>query len=342
MAQQSQEEESRKKLAALVNDIATSNPDGLIRSDLGPFNFTESLPAFRRIVDLFRALDEVPLDFVPQGTLTKLVTAAEQMNAALDRVRDFDPPAEQNPSQVQEQIINQLQTAYDKHYENIRSEIAFGSKMGADFSALDAQARQTVQELYDLQRRMEQTLEDAEAQSTSILEGMKSAAADAGVAQTSVAFEDEASTQEKAARAWMWATIAVASLTAVAAVLSFAYWLAWAPEDLSTARAVQIGLAKLLIFSVLYYGLVWTGRNFLAHRHNQTVNVHRQNALRTFHAFVSSASDEATKNAVLLQATQSIFLPQATGYLGTDNSSQNATPQILEIIRGVSRSEPTS
>jgi hypothetical protein len=83
---------------------------------------------------------------------------------------------------------------------------------------------------------------------------------------------------------------------------------------------------------VLYYGLVWAGRNFSTHRHNQTVNNHRQNALKTFEAFVKAASDDATKNAVLLQATQSIFSPQASGYLGI-HGGESSAPQILEIIR---------
>ena len=73
---------------------------------------------------------------------------------------------------------------------------------------------------------------------------------------------------------------------------------------------------------------------YRAYRHNCTINTHRQNALMTFEMFTNAAKDEQTKNAVLLQATQSIFSPQPTGYLSGD-SEQGSNPQILEIIKNI-------
>ena len=85
---------------------------------------------------------------------------------------------------------------------------------------------------------------------------------------------------------------------------------------------------------MLVTSLVWTGRVYKAHRHNYVINKHRQNALRTFEAFVKAAKDEQTKSAVLLQATQCIFSPQPTGYL-THEAEPSGSPQILEIIRSM-------
>jgi hypothetical protein len=81
--------------------------------------------------------------------------------------------------------------------------------------------------------------------------------------------------------------------------------------------------------------LIWCTRNYSAARHNQVVNQHRRNALNTFRAFTEAAAgDEATKNAVLLEATRSIFAPQPTGYGKGENEPQPAA-QILEVFRGV-------
>lgn len=104
---------------------------------------------------------------------------------------------------------------------------------------------------------------------------------------------------------------------------------------LTTAQSIQLGLAKLLLFSFLVGGIVWSGRVYRAHRHNYVVNKHRQNALSTFKTFVSSTQDQQTKNAVLLQATQCVFAPQVTGYITQENEA-SGTPQILEIVRGIS------
>ena len=96
---------------------------------------------------------------------------------------------------------------------------------------------------------------------------------------------------------------------------------------------VQLALAKVIAFSILFSAVLWAGRIYRAHRHNYVVNKHRQNALSTFEAFAKASEDTPTKNAVLLQATQCIFSPQSTGYLPQEKEAEGST-QILEIIRG--------
>ena len=91
-----------------------------------------------------------------------------------------------------------------------------------------------------------------------------------------------------------------------------------------------------MIFSILSYIVVWSGKIYKAHKHNYVVNRHRQNALSSFETFIKATSDDATKNAVLIQATQSIFVPQHTGYIGYE-SDILSSPQILEIIKDVTR-----
>jgi hypothetical protein len=88
------------------------------------------------------------------------------------------------------------------------------------------------------------------------------------------------------------------------------------------------------MFSGLFAGVVWMGRIYRAHRHNYVINKHRQNALSTFETFAKAAADEQTKAAVLLQATQSIFSLQQSGYLSQESESAGY-PQVLEIIRGL-------
>jgi hypothetical protein len=68
--------------------------------------------------------------------------------------------------------------------------------------------------------------------------------------------------------------------------------------------------------------------------HNQVINRHRQTALTTFQAFVGSTSDLQVKNAVLLQATQAIFLPQPSGYLKADNDTPQVN-QFFDLVRDV-------
>ncbi len=76
----------------------------------------------------------------------------------------------------------------------------------------------------------------------------------------------------------------------------------------------------------------WSARNHRAHVHNSIVNRHRQNALNTFETFVKASSDKDTKDAVLLQATKSIFDEQSSGYLSSD-SEQLPSNLIVEVLR---------
>jgi len=74
--------------------------------------------------------------------------------------------------------------------------------------------------------------------------------------------------------------------------------------ELKEAGVVQRIIAKLIVLSSLYYGAVWSAKNYRIHRHLSVVNMHRHNALKTFEAFIKAASgDPETKSAVLLETT---------------------------------------
>ena len=103
---------------------------------------------------------------------------------------------------------------------------------------------------------------------------------------------------------------------------------------LTPSQSVQMAIPKLFVFSVLL-ATVWCGKTYRAYRHNAVVNRHRQNALATFQTFAKAAVDQATKDAVLLQATQCIFSQQPTGYIQTE-PEPTALP-ISEMMRAVNK-----
>ena len=110
------------------------------------------------------------------------------------------------------------------------------------------------------------------------------------------------------------------------------------PIDLTTAQTIQLAVAKVILFSLLFSALVWTGRVYRSHQHNFVVNQHRQNALTSFETFAKAANDDQTKSAVLLQATNCIFSPQASGYADSAVEAPGS-PRIMEIIRNIAAKE---
>jgi hypothetical protein len=105
---------------------------------------------------------------------------------------------------------------------------------------------------------------------------------------------------------------------------------------------VQYTFPRLVIFTLLSTALVFALRNYSAQSHNKVINLHRQTALSSFQTFVASTKDEATKNAILIQATTAIYAPQPSGHLKGD-SEVPQSPQIgliTDLVRaGTGKSE---
>jgi hypothetical protein len=83
---------------------------------------------------------------------------------------------------------------------------------------------------------------------------------------------------------------------------------------------------------------VWCGKNYRILQHLATLNKHRSLSIRTLQAFVAAASDEQTKNAVLLEANRAVFSSGGTGYL--DGSSDKESPiTIIELAKNLGKSK---
>ncbi len=72
----------------------------------------------------------------------------------------------------------------------------------------------------------------------------------------------------------------------------------------------------------------------MSHKHNQVVNRHRENALKTFKALSEGAANPDNKDIILTHASQCIFSPQDTGYTQGNSSSDSGTSlkSVIEIL----------
>jgi hypothetical protein len=172
-----------------------------------------------------------------------------------------------------------------------------------------------------------------EEQASTTLLAMQAAAGQVGVSKHGTIFAEEARGHKRAA--WRWGSLTAALAAATAGWGAFALWKIPVAHDAALPEILQQAIGKLIIVSALYYGLVWSARNYGANRHNYIVNKHRQNSLTTFETFAKAADgDPATKNAVLLQATTSIFASQITGYTGKELPAEQPN-KIVELIRSI-------
>jgi hypothetical protein len=157
----------------------------------------------------------------------------------------------------------------------------------------------------------------------------------AGQSQHAVHFKQQADDHEKAAKPWLSVTAWLAGATVLVGLGLLIAYLVISPT-LSATQSLQLAISKVVIFSTMLSATFWAGKTYRTHRHNAVLNRHRQNALATFQTFAKAASDDQTKNAVLLQATQCIFSPQQTGYVTGEPEVGNAS-QVLEIVRSIGK-----
>jgi hypothetical protein len=339
MATLQDEQKSLDRLNKTLGQLSVISPESLVRKEkLGDeINFEPGLPYFKRTLKLFKDLKNSSMDGIPYASLEELNNIGQQALSHFQQILGFTMQ-QNNPLNVRDQLIGQIRDSYDSFYKVITPHIAYSIRMGTDFEALESQARTTVNSMQEAYLRQNEALDNMRKESNEILDSMRTAAAEAGVSQHSIYFKLEAEEHAKTARYWLIANI-IAGAAALALALYSVNFYITNLVTYSTAQSIQIGITKLIAFSILYFGLIWTSRNYRAHRHNAVINKHRQNALSTFQAFINATDDDSTKNAVLVRSTEAIFSPGVTGYLTKEPEPQGGA-QILEVIRSAINKQP--
>lgn len=173
-----------------------------------------------------------------------------------------------------------------------------------------------------------------------IAEAAREASASAGAAAFTHEFDKEARRLVVVSRWWLFVVALFAASTVAAAVVSF-FWPPL-PDDASSWATLRHVVAKVSVIAVLLTGTVWCGRIYRAIRHQSSINRHRALSLRTFRAFVQATDDPATRDAVLMATTRSIFANVPTGLVDERSASQDASVNVLEIGKSAGKAVPTS
>jgi len=150
----------------------------------------------------------------------------------------------------------------------------------------------------------------------------------AGVTQQAGHFAKQAEVHRKDAKNWLSASVLALGmlLAGSVAILIFYKLPFFAPANYYEASQLAIG--KLLVFATLTSCVVLCTKNYLAHRHNETVNNHRKNALLTYEEIVKAGGDSTNRDIVLGKAAECIFATQPTGY----SKSEGADGPAISLV----------
>ena len=153
----------------------------------------------------------------------------------------------------------------------------------------------------------------------------RTAAEESGVFQRASVFADEAKKHRRAAFVW-GAGVLMIAFYFVVFVLAGSDVLFDAARKALTEGDEQSNLFRALadrffVVAIVSFGLFFCTKNYMAHRHNEIVNRHRQNAVQVYLALGEAVKDDPQSKAIVLtQAARTIFGPQDSGYIRGGNS----------------------
>lgn len=310
----------------------------------------------RRFEDLVRSLLTSDMEWVPEGPglphLNQLVSYFRQpMEVLRQELRD-----KPDVHAVRRQVERGTKLADSVEQLN-KAVLPFLVQAGAVRSTVAA--AEYVQELRSAWEIGLSDVQQAKEKAEAVLRAIQDVASTSGLTSSAFTFDEQASAHRFSARIWLCAAGAMAVCLAVLAIYTandassqrqarqnaIAMTVA---ANTRTGAGVNEGLevidslysldaglltAKLAALSLLLTGLIFTTKNYRAHKHNQVLNEHRRNCLRSFRAFAEGAEDPETKSQVLLQATTAIYSTHPSGYSGNDGDG-DGTPKVIEVFRG--------
>jgi len=335
MADPAQENKERELLKKALDSLMAIKPEDLVRTnELGQqLDFSNGVPYFRRTLKLYSDLAKTDLSQVPFRVMNQIKTKAESALTTLERIRTFSPAKEASPFQVRDALIVEIRDRYDDEYQNITPVTAYLIRMGTDFEELERRAREHFSNMARVTSEEQEKQRASTQEMQETLDKVKRAAAEVGVAQHAIHFREATRDHERGGRVWLAVAAAFALCALVYSLWSFRLGLQLKADDMVPWWPhLKYVASRLLVLSILLFGMAWSAKNYRSQMHNSIVNRHRQNALSTFETFVKAATDKETKDAVLLQATKSIFEGQSSGYLSSD-SEQLPSNLIVEVLR---------
>lgn len=323
-----------EKLHTAIDDIVSmdpqrfsqiSAPDVTIRID-------ESEKVLGQIAESFRRVREVAIDGLPDHAVGMLAHAIHIIQSALSQVESLDASS-YSSQDFRNQVMTVLNGAHHDVFNELVPILAHASPGITDVTDLRKSTDQVTRYVKEISSNVEGYSDDARV----ALDKIRGAAAEAGVSQHGTIFSENADKHGKLKNKWIVVSIVIAVVTIVMAILTMVNGHSYS----SIGELISYLSGRLFLFGVLSYALVWSGRMYRAQAHNEIVNRHRQNALQTFNTFTAASSDNATKNAILTQATMCIFSHRPSGF-GQNDSDLPPQSHLLELTRNVTTDDSKS
>lgn len=316
----------RQMLAAIVRPRTSFTRDELVG-----FSFKSVEHEIGLIMKACDDLYSSNLESLSVTQLSQLQQRVKQLADLLNPLLAFDPLQDgQNPKERHRQMCVRLTDSSNDAIKDIAAAVCYSGRGAAD--KLEAEARVTIQATKESLDKSLQQISAAQKDADRMMQAIKDASGKSTVSIHTDLFESQSQEHLTASNGWLKLFVLC---TIGGLVLIWLFFIGPLKPQIDSgvivAEAIYNVTSRLLFFSIISFAIYWAARNYFSHRHNYIVNKHRQNALATFQTFVNAPVDAQIKDTVLLQAAQTIFSAQQTGYV--ENEPIPTLVSGAEIIR---------
>ena len=282
-------------------------------------------------------LSTMPLPHLADQAARDIAAQIPAVSTYLQQIDEFE--LEGNATANRDSIASNLKSAVEALLTSASPWIAFLAYKRGD---IEDSVKQTEVALAEAKAKLDEAESYAvgkREEVDKIVTLTREASASAGVATFTHEFDEEAKRLAVGSKTWLGAVVSLTVLTSAAALASF-FWPSL-PDDANSWLTLRHVVAKVSVIAILFTGTVWCGRIYRALTHQRSINRHRALSLKTFQAFVKATDDPATRDAVLIAATRSIFGNVPTGFVDERGATQDTSVNVLEIGKSASKTMPT-
>lgn len=316
------------RILAAIREIRAVPLDDVVvnREKWGPFTFEAARTDLELIFSMATHLSSLPIEILPDNFAEQIAVALEACRESIKKLIAFDPK-QGNPNDMQQRLTNEAKSHAQQLLVSAQGWIPFLAYQRGDVQKNIDELSNAVQQARQVLNAARESTAQTKGEIDGIVVAAREAAASAGVGVFTSDFAGQAETLEAAAENWL-------KLTGVFGGATILLALASAFVAVPDAQLIQYMSSKVVILVTLLTATIWCGRVYKATKHQAATNSHRANSLRTFQAFVKAASDNPTRDAVLLESTRSIFALAASGYLDASEPAADTGTKVLEIFKG--------
>lgn len=304
--------------------------DLVSRPEWGSITFDAAQEDLDRIFSVLGHLAILPIEKLTDQAVRDIQSSLDQVIQTFEAIDKFSIEVS-NPPQTRDSLVQQVHQRADQFYTHASPWIPFLAYERGDVEKNIAALTESVEEAKSLIAEAKKEVEEQKGEIDGIVTAAREASAAAGAAVFTEDFEKTADALEAEATVWLRRTALFALGTVLLALFVFFF----AESGLDTGELIQKSAARLAVLAILFTATVWCGRMYKALLHQEAVNRHRALSLQTFQAFSHAASDNGTKDAVLMEATRAVFGAVPTGFLDKE-SSRGQGLQIVEFAKRLS------